>query len=79
MTGFSVHSPTAQRYLRFLRERGEGGATDAEAEEHLGVSRTAVCAARKVLIEAGMVKWSGKCLDSKAGQPPRVWVIKEKE
>jgi hypothetical protein len=54
---------------------GELGATDAELEDALGLSRATVCAARKLLVDEGVAEWTGEKREIPMGQPPKVWRI----
>lgn len=76
MSGFTLHSPSVVRVYEHLKARGEMGSTDSEMEEALGLSRASVCAARLLLVEKGLVTWSGDKRDIPMGQPPKVWRTK---
>jgi len=54
---------------------GELGATDAELEDALGLSRATVCAARKLLVDEGVAEWTGEKREIPMGQTPKVWRI----
>lgn len=73
MSGFTRQSPAVVRVESHLRAMGKLGATDAELEDALGLSRATVCAARKLLVDEGAAEWSGDKRDIPMGQPPKVW------
>jgi len=73
MSGFTRQSPSVVRVEHHLRAMGVLGTTDAELEDALGLSRATVCAARKLLVDHGLVEWSGEKREIPLGQPPKVW------
>lgn len=75
MTGFTLTSPTVANYLWHIAKVGE--TTDAGAELALGVTRSAICAARVLCQRAGLVEWTGKKAPFKIGQPPKIWRLTE--
>jgi len=77
MSGFMRQSPAVVRVESHLRSMGSLGATDAELEDALGLSRATVCAARKLLVDDGLVEWSGDKREIPLGQPPKVWRFKD--
>lgn len=77
MSGFTRQSPSVARVENHLRAMGDLGATDAELEDSLGLSRATVCAARKLLVDDGLVEWSGEKREIPLGQPPKVWRMVE--
>ena len=77
MSGFTRQSPAVVRVESHLRALGGKGATDAELEDALGLSRATVCAARKILVDEGVAEWSGDKRDIPMGQPPKVWRLVE--
>jgi len=79
MSGFTRQSPAVVRVESHLRAMGNLGATDAELEDALGLSRATVCAARKLLVDEGLVEWSGDKREIPLGQPPKIWRMKPVE
>ena len=75
MSGFTLTSPTVANYLRYLAR--VKAATDADAEAALGVTRSAICAARVFCQGVGLVEWSGDKEQIPTGQPPKVWRLTE--
>lgn len=77
MSGFSLDSPSVYHVRMYLQKASSKGATDAELEEALGLSRATVCAARKLLVEEGLVEWTGTKRAIPMGQRPKVWRMKD--
>lgn len=78
MSGFTRQSPSVVRVEQYLEAMGDIGATDAELEDALGLSRATVCAARKLLVDQGAAEWRQEKREIPLGQPPKVWHCKTK-
>ncbi len=62
------------RYLSWLRERGEYGATDDEAQSALSMAGSTQRPRRVKAVELGLVRDSGRERKTRAGRSAVVWV-----
>lgn len=67
--------PQTIRYMRFLKDRGAYGATDAEAAKALGLERSSINARRKPLCDEGFVIAAGH-RKGESGIINTIWVLK---
>lgn len=63
---------------RFLRQRGQVGATDEQIQRDLGLPGNP-CPRRRELEIAGIVEDSGRRAPTSAGKMAVIWVLKESE
>lgn len=69
-----VPTGIARRILDALLIVGEAGVTDKDGSEKLGINLGSYRQSRRVLVDAGLAKWSGRYVIGKLGKKRKVWI-----